>query len=130
MTMVYHPQANGMVERAHRQLKDALRARLSSSEWTSHLPLVLLSLRAASKEDSGVSSAELVMGSPLALPLQFLSEAEPPICHFLEKLRFGCPPLPTRPLSYSQVMASVPAILFAAQFSYVRCGGSLPPFSP
>jgi transposase InsO family protein len=28
-TTVYHPQANGMVERAHRQLKDALRARLA-----------------------------------------------------------------------------------------------------
>ena len=27
MTTSYHPQANGMVERVHRQLKDALRAR-------------------------------------------------------------------------------------------------------
>ena len=27
MTMAYHPQANGLVERSHRQLKDALRAR-------------------------------------------------------------------------------------------------------
>jgi len=28
-TTAYHPQANGMEERSHRQLKDALRARLA-----------------------------------------------------------------------------------------------------
>jgi hypothetical protein len=27
MTTAYHPQANGLVERAHRQLKDSLHAR-------------------------------------------------------------------------------------------------------
>jgi transposase InsO family protein len=32
MTTAYHPQANGMVERAHRQLKDALRARLAGDK--------------------------------------------------------------------------------------------------
>ena len=35
----------------HRQLKDSLRARLASTDWPSHLPWVLLGLRAAPKED-------------------------------------------------------------------------------
>jgi transposase InsO family protein len=38
MTMAYHPQANGIVERAHRQLKASLRARGANTDWPSHLP--------------------------------------------------------------------------------------------
>ena len=32
-TTSYHPQANGMVERMHRQLKTCLKARLTTSSW-------------------------------------------------------------------------------------------------
>ena len=59
-TTAYHPQSNGMIERFHRQLKDSLRARLASSDWPSHLPWVLLGLRAAPKEDHNVSADELL----------------------------------------------------------------------
>ena len=41
-TTAYHPQSNGMVERFHRQLKDALRAHLAAADWLSLLPWVLL----------------------------------------------------------------------------------------
>jgi transposase InsO family protein len=44
MTTAYHPQANGLVERTHRQLKDALRARQAGVDWPAHLPWVLLGL--------------------------------------------------------------------------------------
>ena len=37
----YHPQANGMVERLHRQLKDSLKARTTSPHWMEHLPFTL-----------------------------------------------------------------------------------------
>jgi transposase InsO family protein len=36
-TLAYHPQANGMIERAHRQLKDALCSRLAGAKWPQHL---------------------------------------------------------------------------------------------
>jgi transposase InsO family protein len=36
-TMACRPQANGMIERAHRQLKDALRSRLAGAKWPQHL---------------------------------------------------------------------------------------------
>ncbi|MFO0001722.1 MAG: hypothetical protein ACK559_11365, partial [bacterium] len=62
MTTAYHPPSNGLVESAHRQLKDSLRTRLAGNDWPAHLPWILLGLRAAPKEDSGVSSAELVLG--------------------------------------------------------------------
>ncbi len=38
LTTAYHQQINGMVERVHRQLKDALRACGESPAWHSHLP--------------------------------------------------------------------------------------------
>ncbi len=59
MTIAYHPQANGLVERFHRQLKSSLRARLCGVDRASHLPWVLLGLRAAPKEDTALSSAVL-----------------------------------------------------------------------
>lgn len=59
-----------MVERAHRQLKDALRSRCSAPDWPAHLPWVLLGLRSAPKEDSGIYLAELVYGTPLTVPAQ------------------------------------------------------------
>ena len=60
----YHPQANGMVERAHCQIKDSLRAREAGADWPDHLPWVLLGQCAAPKESNGRSSAQLDFGQP------------------------------------------------------------------
>lgn len=68
-TTSYHPCANGMVERMHRQLKAALICHGGS--WCTVLPLVLLGMRASLKEDLGVSSADLVYGESLRLPGEF-----------------------------------------------------------
>jgi hypothetical protein len=130
MTTAYHPQSNGMVERAHRQIKDALRARLAGPAWYEHLPFVLLGLRAAPKEDSNTSAAEMTFGAPLTLPGELLlPAAEPPAASFMESLQ---QPLliPTRPLSYAEVAAGPRPALMAASHVYVRRGGTLPPLAP
>ncbi len=80
-----------MVEGMHKQLKDAPRARGAGAAWHSHLPWVLMGLRAAPKEDSAVSSAELVTGTPLVLPGQLLHVSDPPCVNV--------PPPRTRPTS-------------------------------
>jgi Integrase core domain len=77
MTTAYHPQANGMVERLRRQLKDALRARQCGAAWLDHLPWVVLGLRAAPKDDSAVSAAEVVFGGQLVLPNQLPVRPDP-----------------------------------------------------
>ena len=71
-TTSFHPQSNGMIERFHRSLKCALRARMAGSDWSSHLPLVMLGLRTAPKDDSGFSPAEAVYGTNLSLPGKFI----------------------------------------------------------
>ena len=86
-TTAFHPQANGMVERFHRQLKNSLRARLAASDWYSHLPWVLLGLCTAPREDSALSSAEAVYGSDLILLHQFLQSQDPPSNQFYEDLK-------------------------------------------
>ena len=118
-----------MVERAHRQIKDALRARLAGPEWPLHLPWVLLGLRAAPKEDSAISSAELVFGAPLSLPGQFIDTAERHPEEFVKDLRSSLP-LPTQPLTYAQAAASIPDSLLSAKLVYIRKSGVNTPLAP
>jgi transposase InsO family protein len=125
LTTAYHPQANGMVERVHRQLKDALRARGAGAAWHSHLPWILLGLRAAPKEGSGISAAEMaemVLGVPVQLPGGLLATPEAARDH--PATLFQCAP------SYAQVVDSPPAHLAAAPFVYIRRGGCGPPLTP
>lgn len=76
-TTAYHPQSNGLLERFHRHLKSALMAHGRPNEWVSQVPIVLLGVRTALKEDLGCSTAELVYGTPLRLPSDFF-EADTP----------------------------------------------------
>jgi transposase InsO family protein len=132
-TTAYHPQANGMVERFHRQLKASLRARLEGPDWLAQLPWVLLGLRAAPKEDCALSSAEMVYGTPLTLPGEFLDSQEPPAASFLQNLRqrmsaFQPPPVRSPPRLDGEV--SAPGPLQEAMFVYVRKRGVNKPLSP
>ena len=77
-TTAYHPQANGMVERLHRQLKAALKCHASSASWMDALPLVLLGVRTALKEDFNCTTAELVYGTTLRLPGEFFDPTTAP----------------------------------------------------
>lgn len=88
-TTAYNPCSNEIIERFHRQLKTSLKCRLSD-RWVEQLPLILLGLKSALKEDLGSSSAELVYGSTLRLPGEFFStfsgsQVAPP--EFLASLR-------------------------------------------
>lgn len=76
-TTAYHPQSNGMVERFHRVLKAALRARLTGPDWATQLPWVLLGLRTTPKEDCNISPAEATLKHSPLLPGEFVAPKSP-----------------------------------------------------
>ncbi|GBM72259.1 hypothetical protein AVEN_46962-1 [Araneus ventricosus] len=71
-TIPYHRQANGSVERLHRQLKSAIRAH-AIERWTWVLPSILLGVRESVKEPLNCSVAEMVYGTPITLPGEIFS---------------------------------------------------------
>jgi hypothetical protein len=56
-----------MIQGLHRQLKAALMCH-ADEHWAEVLPMVLLGIRNAKKEDVIAASVELVYGSPLRIP--------------------------------------------------------------
>jgi len=64
----YHPIANGIIERFHRQLKSSIKA---CNNPTDSLPLILLGIRITLK-DLQCTAAELVYGITLRLPGEYL----------------------------------------------------------
>ena len=70
-TTAYHPIANGIVERFHRQLKGALKASTDPINWVDMLPVILLGIHTSLKHNLKGSTVELVYGTTLRLPGNF-----------------------------------------------------------
>ncbi|XP_025262992.1 uncharacterized protein LOC112637441 [Camponotus floridanus] len=90
-TTAYHPSANGMVERLHRQLKAAIMCQ-QQHRWTQSLSTVLLGIRSAWKEDLQATAADIVYGQSLRLPGEFLGSlhrdnATDNVTDFVKELR-------------------------------------------
>ena len=124
-TTAYHPQANGMIERLHRQLKAALKARTADAHWMDHLSIVLLGLRVAWREDPDCSPAELVYGSSLRLPGEFVDPTSgrtaQPTSAFLRDLQQTMQTvLPPPPVYHNNCQHYVPDNLAQTGYVYVR----------
>ena len=124
-TTAYHPQSNGMVERLHRQMKEALRARNAATAWIDHLPWVMLGIRATPKDDSGVSAAQAALGHQLSVPGQL----PPPLDFAAAAGSSNKAAIPVSWRSYAQAVAGGSSPLDAADFVYVRRGGAHPPLA-
>ena len=139
MTAAYHPEANGMVERLHRRLKEALLA-LSKDhpiEWYWKLPLALLAIRTTLKPDIGASPADLVFGDALALPGDVVQTADPVDdqsrqrqAALLANLRVEVSRLQPTPTSAHRTPKTfIPGELATATHVFVRRGGVQPSLS-
>jgi hypothetical protein len=132
-TTAYHPESNGVVERLHCRLKDALRARAVAVTWSEELPFVLLGLRAQPREDTGLSPAEAVYGAPIVLPNEILQNEEMPvdaiIKNFPKTLHVPAVSLP-RHNSSAWLLDELPGDLLSAPLVWVRQGSVIPPLQP
>ncbi|XP_073967526.1 uncharacterized protein [Choristoneura fumiferana] len=124
-TTAYRPECNGMIERLHRQLKAAIMCH-ANSQWSEILPLVLLGIRSAWKDDLKSSAAELVYGEPLRLPGEFFS---PPtnlvvdVSDFASRLRRHMADLSPKPAAWHGTKAFyVPKDLRTSEYVYLRQG--------
>ncbi|BHF77503.1 hypothetical protein SprV_0602061000 [Sparganum proliferum] len=133
-TTAYHPQANGLVGRFHRQLKTSLMAQPDPSRWSDHLPLVLLSLRSTLKADIGCTAADLVYGTSLRLPGELVSPSnmltffEP--CSYVEQLRSVMRNLRATPPRASPASSFFPPDLDTCNFVWVRHDAVRRPLQP
>ena len=133
-TTSYHPQANGMVERFHRQLKAALKAQPNPNDWMTTLPLILLGLRTALKQDLNSTTAEMVYGTTLRLPGEFLTPSPtislPNPSEFLNKLKSYFRHIkPTSPRPHTSNV-NIPQALPTATHVFVRHDAVRKPLQP
>ena len=95
-TTAYHPIANVLVERFHRQLKSSLKATNDPSHKSERHPLVLFGIRTAVKADLRHGVSERVYGTTLCLPGEFFSPPTDPASldptSYVDRLN-GCIPL-------------------------------------
>ena len=122
-TTSYHPQANWMVERFHRDMKAAIRSRLNGPNWVNELPWVLLGLRTAPKEDIHTSAAEMVYGTPLTVPGDFVCPSDDPVvaAELLSNLRDEVRKLRSTPvLRHGTAVSHVSNNIMSTDYVFVR----------
>ena len=133
-TTAYHPQANGMVERFHRQLKAALKTQPHPDAWIDSLPLILLGIRTALKEDISSTAAEMVYGTTLRLPGEFFVSSPttslPDPSDFVSKLKSHFSSVRPTPPRATQRHSSLPHGLSTATHVFVRHDAIRKPLQP
>ena len=132
-TTAYHPAANGLVERLHRQVKAALMAREEKADWMEHLPMVLLGVRTAWRAELDASPAELTFGVSLHLPGEFVEEtdksySEHDLLRNLQKQMNDLKPVQTTDHA-TRRQGHVPLALDSATHVFVRRDAKAPPLT-
>jgi hypothetical protein len=76
-TSAYHPQTNGLVERGHDPIINALSKYCAGSkeDWPKYLSLALWADRVSVRESTGYSAFELLYGRDCLLPVEFTLES-------------------------------------------------------
>jgi len=118
-TTAYHPQSNGIIERVHRTIKTALKAR--GGEWLQNLPAVLLGLRSIPTE-GGLSPFTAITGSSLLIPA--VRQAKLSDGEFITSLARSMREIDFRSLSEGQSHSPnqpfIPKDLFSASHVWIR----------
>jgi hypothetical protein len=131
-TTAYHPQANGLVERFHRCVKDSLRAKCNTPSWSVELSRIMLGIRTTVKEDLGTTSAELVHGEQLTVPSEFVGHSQgEAVPQLLQRLRKTVDDLcPIQPSRHGAAPVSVPSHIMDADYVFIRRDAYKAPLTP
>ena len=75
-TTPYHPQANGLVERCHRELRRCVRILEQPEQWVQHLPYWVLQMNNSSSDRNSFSAHQRTFGQAGRIPghVNFLPE--------------------------------------------------------
>ena len=125
-TSSYHPKANGMVERFHRTLKNAMRcAARTNLSWMRSLPWITLGLCNAPRLDTATLTAQVVFGGPQRIPgMCFQAEQSRPISakEQLAMARSNADSYTPRALDLTKFKMSpfIAKFLHTAEFLFVR----------
>ena len=114
-------------------MKAALRASLTGSDWADRLPMVMLGLCSAPKDDLQASSAELVYGQPLRLPWEFLPDATAPwsaASHRAASRDIADAFIPVPTSRHGLPRSYVPRDLPSAKYVFIRHDGHRTPLRP
>nr|VZH99086.1 unnamed protein product [Spirometra erinaceieuropaei] len=132
-TTAYHPASNGLVERLHRQLKSSLMSQTDAATLSLNLPLVLLGIRSSVKEDIQCTAAELVYGTPLRLPGEFVQPSTTNTnitSTFVQQLKQRMAQLRPTPTRLTSKHVFVHEDLKSAPFVFVRHDAVRQPLCP
>ena len=116
----YAPRANGMVERVHRQLKAALRARCAEDNWVNHLPWVMLGLRANPRDSENCSAFQRVFGSTPTLPGPTVNQDPSDTDAWHKAWQDSVPSLPNWPTRPAKFKEAIPKDLRSASQVWIR----------
>lgn len=119
-TTAYHPQANGMVGRMHRTLKQSLTA-ANTRNWLTTLPWTLLQIRNAKSSDIPYSPAQSVFGGNTRQPMDEVAKTKAiEVGEFTEKHVNDAPHPPCPGKWHGTEKKKLPNMQKPPEYIYVR----------
>ena len=123
-TTAWHPETNGLIERAHGTLKNCLRCLCKTTQdWDDALPMALLAMRTAIN-DSGVSPSLMVYGEQLSVPHAILNPNACPydedLPHFVNQLFANIKTIHDQLLHVPAVDLQEQDYVFPSEYAFMR----------
>ena len=131
-TTAYHPIANGIVERFHRQLKASIKCH-DTVHLTEVLPLVFLGIRTTLRTDINCIEAELVYGSSFRIPGEFVMSSQTIVedpSSYVARLKEHVSHIQPTATRISQRHAYIDTNMHASTHVYVRHDAVRKPLQP